>query len=55
MTKMWLHLSIVVGLVFMLATPALADFLTGKEAFTLYLDGNAVDLELGGKPGANRE
>jgi len=55
MTKTWISFSIVVCLSLMLATPALADVLAGKEAFTLYLDGNAVDLELGVKPGANRE
>ena len=32
MTKPWLNLSIVVGLVFMLATPVLADFQAGLEA-----------------------
>ena len=30
--KPWLHLSIVVGLVFMVATPVLADFQAGLEA-----------------------
>ena len=32
MNKRWLNLSIVVGLVFMLATPVLADFQAGLEA-----------------------
>ncbi len=33
MTKTWLGLSIVVGLVFMLATPVLADFQAGLDAY----------------------
>jgi len=33
MTKPWLCLSIVVGLVFMLATPILADFQAGVDAY----------------------
>jgi len=33
MTKPWLNLSIVVGFVFMLATPVLADFQAGLDAY----------------------
>jgi len=33
MTKPWLNLSIVVGLFLMLATPVLADFQAGFDAF----------------------
>ena len=33
MTKPWLNLSIVVGLVFMLAPPVLADFQAGLDAY----------------------
>ncbi len=34
MTKTWLSLSIIVGLVFMLATPAWADYQEGLDAYT---------------------
>jgi len=55
MTKPWLNLSIVVGLALLLAPPFWVDNQAGSEAFTLYLDGNAIDSELGVKLGVNWE
>ena len=51
MPKRWLRLFILVGLGRMLAPSFWADDQAGNEAFTLYLDGNAVDSELGVKLG----
>ena len=43
MKRTWLNLSIVVGLIFMLATPAWANGRAVKDAFTLFRHIEAVN------------